>query len=153
MDFPLDFGFFRSSVWAEQCEAWTTIGLYTELKAVLEAPAAPEASVAEAPPAQETKASFHERTKSMTKRRSSVCGPPPDSSNKSNIVLLKELSQKNYLDQAKWFLNAYWSAEGKAIRFDNNPEECEKVWTMYNKMCELDKEKGKQVKEDAGGEG
>ena len=43
-----------------------------------------------------------------------------------------------------------WSAEGKAIRFDNNPEECEKVWTMYNKMCELDKEKGKQVKEYEG---
>ena len=47
-------------------------------------------------------------------------------------------------------LRTYWSAEGKAIRFDNNPEECEKVWTMYNKMCELDKEKGKQVKEYEG---
>jgi hypothetical protein len=134
-------------VWAEQCEAWTTIGLYSELQSVLQAPAAPEAAAAAmAPVEEETKESFTQRTKEVAARRTSV-SLPPQSSDKAPVVLLKELSQKKYKDQAHWFLNAYWSAEGKAIRFDNNPEEREKVWQMYHKMVELDKNNGKDGNE------
>ena len=144
------------SVWAEECEGWEAIGLFTALKDVLvaaaaaAAPAAPAAAVAEekiaAPAAEEKVAACHERAKSMSKRRQSV-SLPPSSAKKTELTLLKELSQKNYLEQTHWFLNAYWAAEGKKIRFDDKPEECEKVWNMYHTMCKLDKEKGKDGNE------
>lgn len=138
-------------IWAEQCEGWQTIDLFDDLKAILvagSAPAAPEASSEQkaAPPAEEAAEAAKVRAKSMSKRRTSV-SLPPSSTKKTELTLLKELSQKNYLEQAQWFLNAYWSAEGKKIRFDNNPEECEKVWKMYHVMCELDKKNGKNGNE------
>ena len=109
------------------------------------APAAPEAAEEKAPVPEAAEA-CKVRAKSMSKRRQSV-SLPPASSKKTELTLLKELSEKNYLDQAQWFLNAYWAAEGKKIRFDNNPEECEKVWDMYKTMCELDKKNGKNGNE------
>ena len=109
------------------------------------APAAPEAAEEKAPVPEAAEA-CKVRAKSMSKRRQSV-SLPPASSKKTELTLLKELSEKNYLDQAQWFLNAYWAAEGKKIRFDNNPEECEKVWNMYKTMCELDKKNGKNGNE------
>ena len=142
---------FFFSVWAEESEAWQTIALSDSLKAVLQAgvkqmaPAAPEAAEEKAPVPEAAEA-CKVRAKSMSKRRQSV-SLPPASSKKTELTLLKELSEKNYLDQAQWFLNAYWAAEGKKIRFDNNPEECEKVWDMYKTMCELDKKNGKNGNE------
>ena len=115
--------------------------------AALNPPAPSAASEQKAPEAKAVIAEAAKvRAKSMSKRRSSV-SLPPSSTKKSELTLLKELSQKNYLDQVHWFLNAYWSAEGKKIRFDNKPEECEKVWAMYKVMCDLDKEKGKEGNE------
>ena len=142
---------FFLSVWAEESEAWQTIALSDSLRAVLQAgvkqmaPAAPEAAEEKAPVPEAAEA-CKVRAKSMSKRRQSV-SLPPASSKKTELTLLKELSEKNYLDQAQWFLNAYWAAEGKKIRFDNNPEECEKVWNMYKTMCELDKKNGKNGNE------
>ena len=133
-------------IWAEQCEGWETIGLFQALKDVLNVPAAPEAKAAEAAAPEEVKESFHKRAKSKCARRTSV-SLPPVSSDKAPVVLLKELSQKTYQEQATWFLNAYWSADDKAIRFDNNPEEREKVWDMYHTMVKLDKEHGEQGNE------
>ena len=51
--------------------------------------------------------------------------------------LRKLLSQKNYLDQAQWFLNAYWAA--KEINFATHPEECERVWKYYQSIITMDK--------------
>ena len=82
-------------------------------------------------------------------------GVAPDFSDKpwtsgeiSDAAGLKELSKKNYLEQAVWFLNAYWKTDDKKIKFEGNAEECEKVWTMYHTMIELD-DKGKDGDDDA----
>ena len=132
-------------IWAEQCEGWETIGTMKALKEVLSAPGAPSTAAAEAADVPEAKEAFKVRAKSMSKRRASVCNISADQ--KTPVTLLKELSQKNYQDQATWFLNAYWAAEGKQIRFDEKPGECEKVWDMYHQMVKLDKENGKDGNE------
>ena len=57
-----------------------------------------------------------------------------------NLTKLKLLSQKNYLDQAQWFLNAYWSC--KEINYESHPEERERVWKYYNSIITMDKKLG-----------
>jgi len=52
---------------------------------------------------------------------------------------LLEVTRKNYAEQAKWFLNAFWSSGAK--------EAAEDVWTFANKFIELDHEKKKNGNE------
>eukprot|EP01111_Echinosteliopsis_oligospora_P018980 TRINITY_DN896_c0_g1_i1.p1 TRINITY_DN896_c0_g1~~TRINITY_DN896_c0_g1_i1.p1 ORF type:complete len:327 (+),score=129.98 TRINITY_DN896_c0_g1_i1:205-1185(+) len=58
------------------------------------------------------------------------------SKNNDNLEAFKAVTAKNYVDQAKFFLNAYFDdVVGKG--------EGENVWNWVNKFIELDKEKGK----------
>ena len=78
-----------------------------------------------------------------TQRRASMFGKnvkAPPAMGEDNLTKLKLLSQKNYLDQCQWFLNAYW--EAKEINFSTHPKECELVWKFYNTIIELDKKLG-----------
>ena len=52
-----------------------------------------------------------------------------------NLTKLKLLSQKNYLDQAQWFLNAYWAC--KEINYESHPDERERVWKYYNSIITM----------------
>ena len=138
----------ESYVWAEECEGWEQIGVFQAFKEAilaLNAPAAPSAPPAE--PAgsvpEEKVTAVKEQMKAVAQRRTSM-SKPPSSSDKAPITMLKELSQKRYQDQAMWFLNAYWNAEGKKILFQGNDAECERVWGMCNAMAELDKAHGKE---------
>ena len=89
------------------------------------------------------------KARTMAKRRSSMTSAPA-AGTKSNLTLLKELSKKTYVEQAQWFLNAYWETpikEGEKGSFSELPDECEFVWKMYHVMVELDKDKGKDGNE------
>ena len=113
----------------------------------MDTPSAPEAkSETVEAPTPELVVEAKARAKSISKRRSSVV-IPPSSATKSELTLLKELSEKTYLKQAQWFLNAYWSPEDKEVNFSQHPEECEKVWDMYNQMVKLDTDNGKEGNE------
>tara|TARA_B110000208_G_C11594311_1_gene367497 strand:+ start:90 stop:650 length:561 start_codon:yes stop_codon:yes gene_type:complete len=49
-----------------------------------------------------------------TQRRASMFGKAvkaPPAMGEDNLTKLKLLSQKNYMDQAQWFLNAYWASK------------------------------------------
>jgi hypothetical protein len=48
--------------------------------------------------------------------------------------LFLELTQKNYFDQARWYLNSFWKLEGEA--------EKENIWNIAHKFVELDTRKG-----------
>jgi hypothetical protein len=79
-----------------------------------------------------------------TKRRASVAGKkaPPSMEKASNDTLLKLLSQKKYVDQAQWFLNAYWEGaqnEKGNLCFAENPEERERVWEYFQSCHKYDK--------------
>ena len=81
--------------------------------------------------------------KISNERRASMFGKnvkAPPAMGEDNLTKLKLLSQKNYLDQCQWFLNAYW--EAKEINFKTNPEECERVWKFYQSIVALDKKLG-----------
>ena len=119
-----------------------------------DAPAAPssagEEKQAPAAPAPEKAEAAKTKAKTMAKRRSSLV-VAPTAGTKSNLTLLKELSKKTYLDQAQWFLNAYWKTplegEKSLASFSELPAECEFVWKMYHTMVELDKDHGKDGNE------
>jgi hypothetical protein len=81
--------------------------------------------------------------KISTERRASMFGKnvkAPPAMAEDNLTKLKLLSQKKYIDQCQWFLNAYWDA--KEINFKSNPEECERVWKFYQSIITLDKKLG-----------
>ena len=78
-----------------------------------------------------------------TKRRASVAGKKaPPAAGTDNDTLLKLLSQKKYVDQAQWFLNAYWEGaqnEKGNLCFAENPEERERVWEYFQSCHKYDK--------------
>ena len=118
----------KTEVWAPQCEGWETIGTFTELKDILMAGGN---AVAAAHATEEEKSAAQTEARTKTKRRGSVVQAPAMGT-KSTLTMLKELSDKPYVAQAQWFLNAYWDVDGKEVKFKDSPAECEKVW---NKMC------------------
>lgn len=84
------------------------------------------------------------RARALSKKRSgSVKGTsaivPPQA---GDMEKLSSLSKKKYVDQAQWFLNAYWNAD--EITFKEKPEECERVWTFTHNMAKLDKKHGEE---------
>ena len=148
-------------IWCEECDGWETIETFTELRDILvagagkasgeeAAPAAPSAGEEKQAPAPAQAEAAKTKAKTMAKRRSSLV-KAPSAGTKSNLTLLKELSKKTYLEQAQWFLNAYWKTplegEKNLGSFSELPDECEFVWKMYHVICELDKEKGKEGNE------
>ena len=78
-----------------------------------------------------------------SKRRASVAGKKaPPAAGTDNDTLLKLLSQKKYVDQAQWFLNAYWDGaqdEKGNLCFAENPEERERVWEYFQSCHKYDK--------------
>lgn len=52
---------------------------------------------------------------------------------------LSEVTRKTYADQAKWYLNAFWTSGAQ--------EEAENVWAFAQKFIELDHEKKKNGNE------
>ena len=62
---------------------------------------------------------------------------------------LSGLSQKKYVDQAQWFLNAYWEKplSDSEAAFRDNPDAREAVWLWTEHMCKLDKKRGKEGSE------
>lgn len=55
--------------------------------------------------------------------------------NNDELSKFKEVTAKNYSDQAKFFLNAFWK------EYSNDAE---KIWVYTWKFIELDFEKGKE---------
>lgn len=133
----------KTEVWAPQCEGWETIGTFEALKEVITAGGN---DVAAAHATEEEKVAAKTEARTKTKRRGSMVKAPAPGT-KSNLTILKELSDKPYVAQAQWFLNAYWKADGKEVKFSEQLEEAEKVWDMYNLIVSLDEEKGKDGNE------
>ena len=149
-------------IWNEAMEGWKQLKDYEEfssyldglsyMSATTDAPKAPESndkvSALPAAPSDETRKSSKAKARrtSMLRPAETKSGKaPPPSSQKSDFSKLKELSEKNYYEQAQWFLNAYWNAE--PMNFGNNPDAREKVWDFARLIAKLDLQNGKDGNE------
>lgn len=58
-----------------------------------------------------------------------------ETNEEEDALLLKELNEKTYKEQAIWFLNAFWKT---GVAFGENLQEAETVWMVLHEYIKLD---------------